>query len=551
MTITQNREGLETQEMMVLHKDSQIITREAGDQFMGVRRQLRQLGAGLQDVPPSLSASVRRDWVESHIASFLQLTGQDFATRVVDLRDDRQFGRASGPVQQAMDRAQSRVSASLRGDYELLNRGRDAPPLVVVSVPVLSGASQTELDYVVQAVVPLEHIELDGDVFILDATAGGEVIWSATTEAAPVMSAVRQTDLVQEYLEFPTGIKSAEYPMRIGSNTSTMIGQIGPLGDTGWALLVQKPKSSAFQYVRKLVSTTVWAAVFMVILALAFAGVAARLTGQPIQRLAETSQEIAAGDFGRRVQPSGLGSEIADLADSFNQMSGHVEEYVRRLREAVQVNRQLFIGSIRAFLAAIEAKEPYTRGHSERVATFSQAIARRLDLSRDVQEQIWIAGLLHDVGKIGIEDRVLNKGDVLTDEEYEIMKRHPVLGADIMSSIEQMREMLPAIRWHHEKWNGKGYPDGLAGEQIPLMARIVAVGDTFDAVTTQRVYQDPFTPEEALEIIKKLDGTGFDPHVVAAFLEAFNAGEIELAPSVTTTSRRQTAASLTEAAVHT
>lgn len=549
-TITQNRRGLENQEMKFLNKESRIITQEAGGPLRAVRRQLRQLAAGLQAVPSSLSTQQRRDWVESHIASFQQLTAQDFGTRVVDLRENRQFGTPSGIVKQAMDRAQSQVSASLRGDYELLSRGRDAPPLVVISEPVLLG-SDGELAYVIQAVAPLEIIEVEGGVFILDVEAGGEVLWSTETEAEPVKDAVEATDLVRDYVEFPSGINVAEYPMRIGRSTQTMVGQIAPLGDTGWALLVQKPKSSAFELVRKLISTTVFAALFMVLLALAFAGIAARLVGQPIQRLAETSQEIAAGNFGRRVEPSGLGSEIADLADSFNQMSGHVEEYVRRLREAAQVNRQLFIGSIRAFLAAIEAKEPYTRGHSERVATFSQAIARKLGLARDMQEKIWIAGLLHDVGKIGIEDRVLNKGDVLTDEEYEIMKRHPVLGAEIMSSIEQMRDMLPALRWHHEKWNGKGYPDGLAGEQIPLMARIVAVGDTFDAVTTQRVYQDPFTPEEAVEIIKKLDGTGFDPRVVAAFLQAFEAGEIEIAPTVSTTSRRHTAVSATEAAVHT
>jgi HD-GYP domain-containing protein (c-di-GMP phosphodiesterase class II) len=257
-------------------------------------------------------------------------------------------------------------------------------------------------------------------------------------------------------------------------------------------------------------------------LAFIFAVLAARLVSQPIQRLAETSHEIAAGNFSRRVEIAGLGSELAELAEDWNRMSLHLESHVQQLRQAAQANRELFIGSLRAFVAAVDAKDPYTRGHSERVA-------RNLSLAEEVQHKVWIGALLHDVGKIGVEDQILKKTGVLTAEEYEQMKLHTVMGADILSRIEQLKEMVPAVRWHHESWNGRGYPDGLRGEQIPLPARIVAVADCFDAITTNRPYQQAYSLQFAVETITKLTGTRFDAKVVTAFLRAYEAGEVRAA----------------------
>ena len=402
---------------------------------------------------------------------------------------------------------------------------------MLITEPV--GGPQGGLSYVLQGVAALGIEAGEGeDVFVLDIENQGEILWAANTQAELIKRAVQQSEIVQSFLRASSNTFPVfEYEMRVGSNNRSMIGQISRLADTGWAVLIQKPKEAAFRAVRDLINGVVLSALIMVVLASVGGLLASRWISLPIRRLAETSEQIAAGSFGGRVSPSGVGREIFDLADNFNQMSAHVERYVQRLQRAAKVNRDLFLGTIRSLLAAIEAKEPYTRGHSERVATYSQAIARHLDPNaRDLHEQIWIAGLLHDVGKIGIDDRVLNKGDVLTDEEFEEMKRHPVIGAEIMASIDQLQPLLPAIRWHHERWNGEGYPDGLVGENIPMMARIVAVADTFDAVTTQRVYQDPYTPEQAVEIIRKLEGTGFDPRVVAAFLQAYDSGEVQLLP---------------------
>jgi HD-GYP domain-containing protein (c-di-GMP phosphodiesterase class II) len=275
--------------------------------------------------------------------------------------------------------------------------------------------------------------------------------------------------------------------------------------------------------VRTGISTAVLIAV-----ALLIAVLAARRVGRPIQQLAESTHEIAAGNFGERVETVAVGRELYELGQDFNRMSGHVQSYVGQLQQAAQVNRELFIGSMRAFTAAIDAKDPYTKGHSERVAAYSRVISKFLDLTPEIEHRVWVGALMHDVGKIGIEDRILKKGGVLTDDEYEVMKLHPAIGAEIMSRIEQLKEMLPAIRWHHEAWNGKGYPDGLRGEQIPLMARIVGIADTFDAITTNRPYQRAFEPEFAVKTITRLAGARFDAKIVTAFLRAFEAGQIQV-----------------------
>jgi putative nucleotidyltransferase with HDIG domain len=321
-------------------------------------------------------------------------------------------------------------------------------------------------------------------------------------------------------------VLTTEYVAEMPTGSRSMLIQMSPVGETGWAVVVQKPAAAAFAAIHRMVVSAIGATALLVLLALAVAAFAARRVSRPIQRLAETSHEIAEGNFGRRMEGHGLPAELADLARDFNRMSGHVERSVSRLQEAARVNRELFIGSIRAFAAAIDAKDPYTRGHSERVAAVSRVIARQLSLSEETQQKIWIAALLHDVGKIGVEDQVLRKVGRLTDEEFEQMKSHTVIGAEIMSSIEQLREMIPVIRWHHEAWNGRGYPDGKKGDEIPLWARVVAVADTFDAVTTNRPYQQAYDIEEAIAIITKLTGNRFDAKVVTAFLHAYEMGEV-------------------------
>jgi HD-GYP domain-containing protein (c-di-GMP phosphodiesterase class II) len=182
--------------------------------------------------------------------------------------------------------------------------------------------------------------------------------------------------------------------------------------------------------------------------------------------------------------------------------------------------RELFSGMVRALTSAIDAKDPYTCGHSERVARVSMRLAEELGCSRDQVETIYLAGQLHDVGKIGIDDTVLRKPDKLTPEEYEHIKTHAAVGHRILSDVKQLDQVLPVVLHHHEQWDGKGYPVGLAGEKIPFLARIVAVADAFDAMGSDRPYRKGMDDEKLDAIFRSGAGAQWDADVVAAFFRA-------------------------------
>jgi HD-GYP domain-containing protein (c-di-GMP phosphodiesterase class II) len=181
------------------------------------------------------------------------------------------------------------------------------------------------------------------------------------------------------------------------------------------------------------------------------------------------------------------------------------------------VNKELFMGSIRMLANAIDEKDPYTRGHSERVAFYSMLMARHLGMSEAEVERVHLSGIIHDVGKIGIEDRILRKPAALTDDEYEIMKQHPRKGEHILDAVPLLKEMAGAGLMHHENWDGSGYPDGRKGEEIPLLGRIVSVADAFDAMTTDRPYRAALPLEYAAGEIDRMGGTQFDPDVAKVF----------------------------------
>jgi HD-GYP domain-containing protein (c-di-GMP phosphodiesterase class II) len=191
------------------------------------------------------------------------------------------------------------------------------------------------------------------------------------------------------------------------------------------------------------------------------------------------------------------------------------------------------MGSIQMLAGAVDEKDPYTRGHSDRVTQYSMMIATEMGLDAGFLEILRVSAQLHDVGKIGIEDRILKKPGTLTPEEFEIMKTHTTKGANILRPVPQLREMLPGIELHHEALNGRGYPYGLKGDDIPLLARVIAVADTFDALTTNRPYQQAFDPVEALRIIQNLSGQRLDPKAVTALMAVYYRGEIHIQKSLT------------------
>jgi putative nucleotidyltransferase with HDIG domain len=238
-----------------------------------------------------------------------------------------------------------------------------------------------------------------------------------------------------------------------------------------------------------------------------------------------STRAVSEGQYDTRVEVRGT-AEIADLSENFNRMSESISTAVGNLKRAARENHELFINSIRALAAAIDAKDPYTRGHSERVARYSSLVAKEMGLDSEDVRRVRLSALLHDVGKIGIDDRILRKPTALTEEEFEIMKSHPVKGAAIMDAIPQLHDVIPGMKHHHERWEGGGYPDGLAGEEIPLQARIVSVADTFDAMTTTRPYQRAMDIRFVFQRLRDLAGNRFDPAVVDALIHSYEKGEL-------------------------
>jgi len=187
---------------------------------------------------------------------------------------------------------------------------------------------------------------------------------------------------------------------------------------------------------------------------------------------------------------------------------------------------ELFFDTVSAMVAAIDAKDPYTEGHSHRVSEFSIEIARELGLPQEDVHHVRIGSLLHDIGKIGIPDAILIKPGRLTEAEFEVMKQHPAIGAKIMSKVRMLQKEIPAIEQHHERIDGKGYPNGLVEDNISLFGRIVAVADVFDAITSDRPYRQAISAEEALDILHSEIGSHLDKTCVAGLTTAYLEGRI-------------------------
>jgi putative nucleotidyltransferase with HDIG domain len=229
--------------------------------------------------------------------------------------------------------------------------------------------------------------------------------------------------------------------------------------------------------------------------------------------------------MGLMVAINRIGKQDFDSTDIklFNSVAGGCAVFVENGRLFKDL-KELFIGSLKALTSSIDAKDKYTHGHSERVAFISRWIAEKLSEQEQLDEEqinmVYLAGLLHDIGKIGIEEVVLRKKGKLTEQEYNRIKQHPSIGAGILHEIKQMRDVIPGVLSHHERVDGRGYPDGLVGEQIPFTGRIVGLADSFDAMTSKRTYRDAMTVEHALEEIEKGLGTQFDEKVGRVFLDS-------------------------------
>jgi len=433
-----------------------------------------------------------------------------------------------------LERAYSaaRDGREYNGQALVVGEGKSVHTVYVVSYPVKYGqrflgmiATVVDLQFLIRR---LQQVAGGGlTPYVVDAQ--GRLVAAATPGFATGQD-MKNLDIVRTFVDGGNKaqvVETREFTVGAGSEHVEMLGTYSPVMSLHWAVVVQKPRNEAYRDVIEMQSTArklALAAVFLSILVSIFA---ARRITNPLHVLTQSSRALAKGDFSQRVSLLSR-TEIGELAHTFNTMSDELEHFVEDLKRAAEENRELFMGSIQMLAGAVDEKDPYTRGHSDRVTRYSLLVAKEMNLPESFLETLRISAQLHDVGKIGIEDHILKKPGALTEEEFEVMKTHTTKGANILRPVTQLAEMLPGIELHHEALDGRGYPYGLQGDQIPLLARVIAVGDTFDALTTNRPYQQAHTPEQALQIIKNLAGKRLDPKAVEALLAVYARGDIKI-----------------------
>ncbi|HEV2617685.1 MAG TPA: HD domain-containing phosphohydrolase [Candidatus Acidoferrales bacterium] len=418
--------------------------------------------------------------------------------------------------------------------------GQENRPAFVISVPLMSEGQFTGM---LAAVVSLDHVLArlkdvsvrDRTVFVVNSD-GRIIIHPDTVNIVPGRD-LSSNPVVVQFKTLATqelrATETTQFTLDENKKPVEMIGTYSTIPELHWAVIAQRSlaKARVDAGVQELTTQALRFLIAVTLIALLVGYLSALGITRPIQGLVRSTRAISRAEFHERAPVEGA-AEISELAETFNGMADDIEKYIDRLQMAATENRELFMGSIRMLAAAIDEKDPYTRGHSGRVAKYSLIIAHEMNLDTEAMDKLRISALLHDVGKIGVDDSVLKKPGKLTEDEFALMKQHPAKGANIMRPVAQLKDMLPGIELHHERMDGQGYPYGLAGDQIPMMARIIAVADTFDAITTNRPYQSAMDLEYAMDRIQQLGGTKFDIDVVHAIERAVKTGKLKLSQSV-------------------
>jgi putative nucleotidyltransferase with HDIG domain len=527
-----------------LAQEIQLFESNLTQQLLSERQILALTGLIDNVEDPASEPKVTRlleNFVDSNRTTFIYLTAVGKSGKGTSASQGNFRAEQDPFVARALQRAfvtclQSQQTQVVKFRSDPLALAPDNRPAFVVAVPLedvnrnFTGmlAAVVSLDTILRR---LQEASVRGrTVFLVDHN-GRLVVHQDTKNFVPGAD-VSANSLVAKVKALPQELRNTEtVPFAEASKKHSieMIGTYSTIPEVNWAVIAQRSLDQAQTDTGVTdLNRQALAFVIVVILSAILVGYffAVGISG-PIRGLAASTRAISRGEFHQRSPVRGA-SEISELAENFNKMAGDIEEYIERLKEAAEENRELFIGSIRMLAAAIDEKDPYTRGHSGRVAKYSTLIGQELGLTTEELDKLRIAALLHDVGKIGVEDRVLKKPGSLTPEEFGLMKQHTVKGANIMRPVSQLKEMLPGIELHHEHMDGRGYPYGLPGHQIPMMARIIGVADTLDAMTTNRPYQTAMELDYAMNRIRALTGSKFDAVVVTALESAVNAGKLRL-----------------------
>jgi len=537
-----NRDRLITSERLLQN----TVTRSLADEISQRQDSLRTMLANLSSAVQVTSGNdITGDNVEvPELRALLETfvsSSSDLA--YVTLLNSDAKGISAGRIapdaflQRELQRAYAAASQgrAYNGPALVVGNGKKARTVILVSTPVMySGrflgmiGTVVDLQFLIRRLQDLQRSGLTP--YVVDNE--GRLIAGVTPDFVTGQD-MTSLEIVKTFVD--QGAKTQliaatrEFSMTTGKKDVAMLGTYCPVLNLDWAVVVQKPRAEAYSGVFEMQHTARLLALVAVLLSIGISIYAAERITHPLKVLTESSRAIARGDFSQRVQLQSR-NEIGELADTFNHMSEELEHFVLDLKNAAQQNRELFMGSIQMLAGAVDEKDPYTRGHSDRVTRYSMLIAKELGLSEEAIEVVRVSAQLHDVGKIGIEDRILQKPGALTNEEFAVMKTHTTKGANILRPVAQLKEMIPGIELHHESLDGRGYPHGLKADEIPLLPRIIAVADTFDALTTNRPYQHAHDPQQAFEIIHRLSGKRLDPAAAAAIVTIYERGEIQVQP---------------------
>ena len=534
-----NRDRLKTNERLLQNTITRSLADDLSQHERSQRMMLANLSSAIQvasggDIgDQNIEAPELRALLENFVSSSDEVA---YATLLNSEAKGISAGRITPDA--FLNRELERAYAAARdgrvynGQALVVGEGKNARTVFLVGSPVLYGqrflgmiASVVDLQFLIRR---LKEVSGGGlTTYVVDSQ--GRLVAAATPEFATGQE-MKNLDIVRNFVEGGNKAQFAatmEFNAGSGSERIPMLGTYSPVTSLNWAVVVQKPSADAYRGVLEMQRTARLLALLAVLLSIGVSIFAARRITNPLSVLTESSRALARGDFSQRVHLNSR-TEIGELAQTFNTMSEELERFVEDLKRAAEENRELFMGSIQMLAGAVDEKDPYTRGHSDRVTRYSLLIAKEMNLPSSFMEILRISAQLHDVGKIGIEDHILKKPGALTEEEFEVMKTHTTKGANILRPVTQLAEMLPGIELHHEALDGRGYPYGLHGDQIPLLPRVIAVADTFDALTTNRPYQQAHTPEQALQIIKGLAGKRLDPTAVQALLAVYERGEIRI-----------------------
>jgi len=539
-----NRERLITNERLLQNTVTRSIADDISQHQQSFRLMQANLASALQVASGGdltgdhVQAPELRALLENFVSSSSDL---DYATLLNSDAKGISAGRIEPDafLQKELEAAYAAANdaRAYNGQPLVVGNGRASRTVMLVSTPVTYGgrflgmiASVVDLDYLIRR---LREIDRGGlTPYVVDSQ--GRLVAGANPEYATGQD-MTNLEIVRNFVE--QGRKAQmlaptrEFNVDTGKKNVVMLGTYSAVSNLNWAVVVHKPRDEAYSSVYQMQRTARWLAIFSIVLSIGVGVIAARRITNPLEVLTESSHAIARGDFSQRVDLKSR-TEIGELASTFNFMSQELEHFVEDLKRAAAENRELFMGSIQMLAGAVDEKDPYTRGHSDRVTRYSMLIAKELGMSEEFQETVRVAAQLHDVGKIGIEDRILKKPGALTAEEFDVMKTHTTKGANILRPVAQLKEMIPGIELHHESLDGRGYPHGLKADEIPLLPRIIAVADTFDALTTNRPYQQARSSEEALGVIRSLSGKRLDPAAVTALETVYARGEIKVPQGV-------------------